>query len=65
MKDIGSVRHDLKRDIHNIMSLLKFINKDEEIKDPDLKQMLEMAIERESLIIDGLNQLSKKTEAIQ
>lgn len=65
MKDIKSVRHDLKRDIHNIMSLLKFINKDEEIKDPDLKQMLEMAIARESLIIDGLNQLSKKTEAIQ
>lgn len=65
MKEIRKVRHDLKRDIHNIMSLLKFINKDEEIKDPDLKQMLEMAISREDSIIDGLNQLSKKTEALQ
>lgn len=61
MNDIKVISHDLKRDIHNILSLLKFINKDEEIKDPDLKQMLEMAISRESLIIEGLKALSKKS----
>lgn len=65
MKDIRKVRHDLKRDVHNIMSLLKFINKDEDIKDPDLKQMLEMAISKENLIFDGLNELSKRSEAMQ
>lgn len=63
MKDIRKINHDLKRDIHNILSLLKFINKDEEIKDPDLKQMLEMAISKEGLVIEGLNELSRRSEA--
>ncbi len=63
MKDIRKINHDLKRDIHNILSLLKFINKDEEIKDPDLKQMLEMAISKEGLVIEGLNELGRRSEA--
>ncbi len=62
MNDIRKIKHDLKRDVHNILSLLKFINKDEEIKDPDLKQMLEMAISKEELIIEGLNELSRRSE---
>lgn len=62
MSDIRKIKHDLKRDVHNILSLLKFINKDEEIKDPDLKQMLEMAISKEALIIEGLNELSRRSE---
>lgn len=65
MNDIRKIKHDLKRDVHNILSLLKFINNDEEIKDPDLKQMLEMAISKENLIIDGLNTLSKQSEMPQ
>ena len=58
MKDISKMKHDLNRDFHNIMSLLKFINKDVEIKDEDIKQMLEMAISKENSIINNLNELA-------
>lgn len=57
MSDIHSIQHDLKRDIHNIVALLKFIKSDEEIKDPEIRSMLELALGREKTIIDSLNTL--------
>jgi hypothetical protein len=52
MKDIHSIQHDLKRDVHNIMNLLKFIKNEEEIKDPEIRSMLEMVLEREKVIFE-------------
>jgi hypothetical protein len=57
MNDINTVQHDLKRDVHNILSLLKFIKSDEEIKDPEIKSMLNMSLDREGLICNQLNEL--------
>jgi predicted ATP-dependent Lon-type protease len=58
MKDINTIQHDLKRDVHNLLSLLKFIKEDEEIKDPEIKTMLDMALEKESTIHQQLNDLN-------
>ncbi|MFP5386736.1 MAG: hypothetical protein ACLGHN_11695 [Bacteriovoracia bacterium] len=55
MKDVQTARHDLKRDIHNILNLLKFIYSEEEIKDPEIKSMLELAIEREEQVVESLH----------
>lgn len=57
MKDIHAIHHDLKRDIHNILSLLKFIESDVEIKDPEIKLLLDMALKRESNISESLDVL--------
>lgn len=57
MSELHSIQHDLKRDIHNIVNLLKFINSDEEIKDPEIKSMLNMALDREKKIFDSLDTL--------
>jgi hypothetical protein len=52
MKDIHSIQHDLKRDVYNIMNLLKFIKNEEDIKDPEIRSMLEMVLEREKVIFE-------------
>lgn len=58
MSDIREIKHDVSRDIHNVMSLLRFINNEVEIKDKDIKSMLEMAIDREPELITKINQLT-------
>jgi predicted ATP-dependent Lon-type protease len=58
MKDINTIQHDLKRDVHNLLSLLKFIKEDEEIKDPEIKTMLDMALEKENSIHEQLRDLN-------
>lgn len=57
MSDILLVHHDLKRDLHNILFLLKSIQADEVIADPELKSMLDLAVERENKIMFSLNSL--------
>jgi hypothetical protein len=58
MKDLKIVKHDLNRDIQNILSVLQFINTEVEIKDLEIKGMLSDAISRESEIIKNLLKLS-------
>ena len=57
--DIHQIKHDLKRDVHNLINLLKFIKEDEVIKDPDLKTMLEIALQKENAIHQQLNDINE------
>jgi hypothetical protein len=59
MKERHAITHDLSRDIQNVMSLLKFIDVDEDIKDPEIKSMLKLAINRESAIFASLKALTE------
>lgn len=52
-------QHDLKSDIHNVLTLLKFIQEDEELQDPTLKTMLEKCLEREGRINQNLETLKE------
>ena len=58
MIDMKEVKHDVSRDINNVMSLLRFINGEVKIEDEDIKSMLETAINRESELISKINQLT-------
>ena len=58
MSEINIIKHDVSRDVHNVMSLLRFINSEVEIKDKDIKSMLETAIDREPELIDKINKLT-------
>lgn len=55
---MNELKHDVSRDVHNIMSLLRFINNEVQIDDKDIKSMLETAIEREPELIDKINKLT-------
>lgn len=57
MNSVSKAHHDIKGDIHNIMTLLKFIQEEEKIQDPTLSEMLEKCIEREERIKGNLNTL--------
>ena len=59
MKDMNLIEHDLRRDIHNLLSLLKFIKEEDEIQDSELKIMLEKNLEREQNIYETLGRLSQ------
>lgn len=58
MIDMKEIKHDVNRDVHNVMSLLRFINGEVKIEDKDIKSMLEAAINRESELISKINQLT-------
>ena len=60
--DIQQIKHDLRRDIQNIMSVLKMLNSEVQIDDPDLKTLLEMSVEREDGIIKKLTQILDTNE---
>lgn len=47
-------KHDLNRDISNILSVLKFINDEVEINDQEIAGMLREAIKKENDIIKNL-----------
>jgi hypothetical protein len=60
MKDLRIVKHDLNRDIQNILSVLQFIHAEVEITDSDIKEMLGDAINKESEIIKNLEMISEQ-----
>jgi hypothetical protein len=60
--DIQMIKHDLRRDIQNIMSVLKMLNTEVNIDDPDLKTLLQMSVEREDGIIKKLSQILDTNE---
>ena len=59
MKYAYQAQHDLKSDIHNVLTLLKFIREDEELQDPTLMTMLEKCLEREGRINQNLETLKE------
>lgn len=55
MENVKVAQHDIKRDFHNLMYLLKFIKEDGELKNSDNIKMLEKCLEREDLISEKLD----------
>jgi hypothetical protein len=60
--DIQKVKHDLKRDIQNVLTVLKMVNAEIVINDPELKNLLEMSVKSEEGIINKLTQILNKNE---
>lgn len=59
MNNPYKAQHDLKSDIHNVLTLLRFIQEDEELQDPTLKTMLAKCLEREGRINQNLEALKE------
>ncbi len=59
MEQILNLQHDLRRDFHNLFNLLKFLKEENEIKDADLKLMLEKNLKREQNVNETLDKLSR------
>ncbi len=53
-----SIVHDLKRDFHNLFTLLNFIKEDSSILDIELNEMLEANLAKYSEIEENLKKLS-------
>ena len=53
-----TIVHDLKRDFHNIFTLLHFIKDDCSILDIELNEMLEANLSKHSEIEENLRKLS-------
>lgn len=59
MEQILNLQHDLRRDLHNLFNLLKFLKDENEVQDTALKIMLEKNLEREKSINETLDKLSR------
>jgi hypothetical protein len=58
MEQIMNLQHDLRRDLHNLYNLLKFLKEEDQVKDTELKLMLEKNLEREKNVTETLDKLS-------
>ena len=47
MNELINAQHDIKRDLHNILCLLKFIKEDNELSNDDNQKMLDKCLQRE------------------
>jgi hypothetical protein len=59
MKELIDAQHDIKRDLHNILSLLKFIKEDNELSNNDNQLMLEKCLERENTLNNKVELITK------
>lgn len=51
------LEHDLKRDIHNLFSLLKFLKREGGVLDTELAFLLEKNLEREKSVNETIGKL--------
>jgi hypothetical protein len=63
MEEVLALHHDLRKDIHNVFSLLRFLKEENQIKDEDLRFMLEKNLEREKNVQTILEKLSALNRA--
>lgn len=62
--DIGStIQHDLRREFHNMLGILKIIHHERLINDEELKSMLVMCLQREANINLKFEELSGLLES--
>lgn len=62
--DIGSnIQHDLRREFHNMMGILKIIHNERLINDEELKSMLSLCLQREADINMKFEELSEYMES--
>lgn len=51
--------HDLRREFQNMLGLLKIINSDLKTDDQELKEMIQMSLQREDMVMNGFKELEK------
>jgi hypothetical protein len=58
----NNIQHDLRREFHNMLGILKIINSEQIIHDEELKEMVTLCLSRE---IDISQQFEKLTSLLE
>ena len=59
MEQQTNALHDLRREFQNMLGLLKIINNEIQTQDIELKEMIQMSLEREEIVLRGFEELEK------
>jgi hypothetical protein len=60
----SNIQHDLRREFHNIIGILKIIKHENALQDEELKSMIELCLERESDVTQRFEELTVLMEKI-
>ncbi len=58
----SSIQHDLRREFHNMLGILKIIKGEQIIADDELKSMIDLCLEREADVTVKFEELSTLLE---
>lgn len=64
MEASSSVQHDLRREFHNMLGILKIIKHEDVIQDKELKAMIELCLDREEDVTLKFEELTEIMENI-
>lgn len=62
LMELGTIQHDLRREFHNMLGILKIIKHEQVIKDAELEAMVDLCLQRESGVTEKFEELSKHLE---
>ena len=51
--------HDLRREFHNMLGLMKIIHTEIHTQDNELKEMIQMSLEREEIVLKRFEELER------
>lgn len=60
--DAGTIQHDLRREFHNMLGILKIIKNEQVIKDEELEAMMNVCLQRETEVTEKFEELSRLLE---
>jgi hypothetical protein len=60
----STVQHDLRREFHNMLGILKIIKHEDVIQDQELKTMIELCLQREKDVTQKFDELTELMETI-
>lgn len=60
----SNIQHDLRREFHNIIGILKIIKHENVLQDEELKSMVELCLEREGDVTQKFEELTVLMEKI-
>ena len=59
MNELINAQHDIKRDLHNILCLLKFFKEDNEFANDEIRIMLDKCLQREDELKNKVELITK------
>ncbi len=59
MENQTNALHDLRREFQNMLGLLKIINSDLKTDDQELKEMIQLSLQREDMVMNRFKELEK------
>jgi hypothetical protein len=60
----SNIQHDLRREFHNMIGILKIIKHENILQDEELKSMIELCLEREGDVTQKFDELTGLLENI-